>query len=210
MKRCYNFAVRRIVMVLFFFLILSGLSLSQTEAFKVKSPNNASLFYVQSDGSIGIDTSTTLGSLTVNGNNGVIAAGTFGSGTALSLGGGTRMMWYPLKAAFRVGEVFGTQWDDANIGGYSFASGNNTIASDNSSTAMGDNTTASGYSSTAMGNITTASGVYSTAMGDSTTASGYSSTAMGNGTTASGVYSTAMGNSTTASGYSSTAMGNGT
>src|ERR1035438_8680575 len=173
MKRCYNFAVRRIVMVLFFFLILSGLSLSQTEAFKVKSPNNASLFYVQSDGSIGIDTSTTLGSLTVNGNNGVIAAGTFGSGTALSLGGGTRMMWYPLKAAFRVGEVFGTQWDNANIGGYSFASGDNTIASDNSSTAMGSNTTASGFSSTAMGNSTTASGTGSTALGNYSSTNGH-------------------------------------
>src|ERR1035438_9181317 len=222
MKQCYNFAARRIVMILFFFLILSGLSLSQTEAFKVKSPNNASLFYVQSDGSIGIDTSTTLGSLTVNGNNGVIAAGTFGSGTALSLGGGTRMMWYPLKAAFRVGEVLSTQWDDANIGGYSFATGYNTIASNSFSTAMGSYTTASGNSSIAMGSYTKASGNYSTAMGYSTTASGYysiamgsyttasgnSSTAKGYSTTASGYYSIAMGSNTTASGYSSTAMGN--
>src|ERR1035438_1363850 len=203
MKRCYNFAVRRIVMVLFFFLILSGLSLSQTEAFKVKSPNNASLFYVQSDGSIGIDTSTTLGSLTVNGNNGVIATGTFGSGTALSLGGGTRMMWYPLKAAFRVGEVFGTQWDDANIGGYSFASGYNTTASGYISTAMGALTTASGNSSIAMGYYTTASGNSSIAMGYSTTASGYSSIAMGYYTTASGVQSTAMGYYASTNGHQS-------
>ncbi|MHB8579984.1 MAG: tail fiber domain-containing protein [Ignavibacteriaceae bacterium] len=193
MKQCYNFAARRIVMILFFFLILSGLSFSQTEAFKVKSPSNASLFYVQSDGSIGVDTSTTLGSLTVNGNNGIIATGTYGSGTALSLGAGTRMMWYPQKAAFRVGGVPGSQWDDSNIGPYSIASGGGTTASGFYSNAMGYNTTASGNSSTAMGSGTTASGFYSTAMGFGTTASGSSSTAMGYGTTASGYYSTAMG-----------------
>ncbi len=187
------FAARRIVMILFFFLILSGLSFSQTEAFKVKSPTNASLFYVQSDGSVGVDTSTILGSLTVNGNNGIIAAGTFGSGIALSLGAGTRMMWYPLKAAFRVGEVFGTEWDDANIGGNSFATGSNTTASGFHSTAMGVNTLASGNNSTAMGIFTTAGGNTSTAMGVFTIASGDYSTAMGFYTTASGNYSTAMG-----------------
>ena len=224
MKQCYNFAVRKIVMILSFFLIFSGISFSQTEAFKVKSPNNASLFYVQSDGSIAVDTSAILGSLTVNGNNGIIATGTFGSGTALNLGAGTRMMWYPLKAAFREGNANGSQWDDANIGDYSFASGYSTTASGYSSSAMGysttasgyyssamgQGTTASGYSSTAIGYYTTASGQYSTAMGEAKTASGYSSTAIGNNTTASGNYSTAMGYYTTASGNNSTAMGGGT
>ncbi|MHB8579985.1 MAG: tail fiber domain-containing protein [Ignavibacteriaceae bacterium] len=179
MKQCYNFAVRRIVMILFFFLILSGLSFSQTEAFKVKSPSNASLFYVQSDGSVAVDTSTALGSLTVNGNNGIIATGKFGSGTTLNLGQGTRMMWYPQKAAFRVGAVPASQWDDSNIGGYSIASGWSTAASGLYSTATGIFTTASGNSSTAMGNGTTASGFNSTAMGHNTTASGDYSTAMG-------------------------------
>lgn len=38
-------------------------------------------------------------------------------------GPGTRMMWYPDKAAFRVGTVNGTHWNKDSIGLYSFASG---------------------------------------------------------------------------------------
>lgn len=108
-------------------------------------------------------------------------------------GAGTRMMWIPSRSAFRVGTVDGSQWDAANIGLFSFASGYNT--------------TASGWASTTIGNNTTASGDVSTAMGSYNTASGFSSTTMGLATTASGNYSTAMGWYTTASGNSSTAMG---
>jgi hypothetical protein len=122
-------------------------------------------------------------------------------------GSGTRMMWYPDKAAFRVGRVQGTQWDKDSIGNYSVAMGSNTKAKGDFSTAMGHITTASGIRSTAMGWETTALGNNSTAMGDSTTASGFVSTAMGSATTASGYISTAMGIYTTASGHSSTAMG---
>ena len=89
------------------------------------------------------------------------------------------MMWYPKKAAFRVGYVDGTQWDDGNIGYYSIA--------------MGYETTASATASTAMGSSTTASGPYSTAMGIDTTASGDFSTAMGRSITADGIYSFGIG-----------------
>ena len=90
------------------------------------------------------------------------------------------------------------------------AMGLETIASGPASTAMGSGTTASGDISTAMGSYTTASGFYSTAIGISTIASGDISTAMGSGTTASGDISTAMGENTTASGFYSTAMGSNT
>jgi hypothetical protein len=113
------------------------------------------------------------------------------------------------NAAFRAGGVDGTQWDDINRGGHSFATGVNTTAKGDYSTAMGFDTYASGDGSTAMGQYTLASGYISTAMGQYTTASGNYSTAMGNGTTASGIYSTAMGYGTTASGDYSTAMGKG-
>jgi len=149
---------------------------------------------------------TFTGAQTINGNltqtgtatnltltNGFVTSGTFGSGSIPATGGGTRMMFYPGNAAFRAGNVSGTQWDDANIGNYS--------------TAMGDSTTASGLYSTAMGQNTIASGSRSTALGLDTTASHIASTAMGIGTTASGLYSTAMGDNTTASGDYSTAMG---
>ena len=188
---------------------------------------------------VDLTTAQSIGGLkTFTSNNGLLATGTNGAGTASSLGAGTRMMWYPLKSAFRAGYVNGIQWDDVNIGNYSVAmgadtkaSGNystalgtNSIASGESSSAMGEGAIASGISSTAMGRLTTANGYYSTAMGFLTNASGtatttmgesskaigYASTAMGYSTTASGISSTAMGRHTTASGETSTSMGLGT
>jgi hypothetical protein len=64
-------------------------------------------------------------------------------------GAGRRMLWYTDKAAFRVGFVDGTQWD--NIGAYSFASGYNTKASGLMSTAMGSNTIAKSNTSLVIG-----------------------------------------------------------
>ncbi len=158
-------------------------------------------------GKVGINKTTPTAQLHVSGTEGLLAEGTYGSGTALNLGTGTRMHWYPQKAAFRAGYVDGTQWDDANIGAYSTALGYCTTASGYYSMAMGANITASGDYSTAMGEGTTASGENSTAMGRYTTAEGFSSIAMNGQTTASGMYSIAMGMSTTASGNYSTAMG---
>jgi trimeric autotransporter adhesin len=138
---------------------------------------------------------------------GFVARGAIDGGTIPATGTGVRLMWYPGKAAFRTGRVTGNQWDDANVGTYSVATGYNTTASGYASTVMGNYTTASGSASTAMGNNTTASGTASTAMGSRTTASGYYSTAMGDNTTASSTASTAIGEGTTASAYASTAMG---
>ena len=125
----------------------------------------------------------------------ILASGTAGSTPASDLG--TRIMWIPAKSAFRAGRIAGTppntQWDDANIGDTSFATGLNTLANGSCSTAMGYGGTASNGRSTAMGFKTIASGLNSTAMGDTTSASGGDSTAMGYNTTASGQYSTAMG-----------------
>ena len=104
----------------------------------------------------------------------LLITGNFGYGwTVPNLGAGSRMLWYPRKGAFRAGSVNATQWDNANIGSYSFGSGRNTIASEVYSTAMGYNTTASGRYSTAMGGSTTASGAYSTAIGIGTRAPGF-------------------------------------
>jgi hypothetical protein len=124
-----------------------------------------------------------------NADGGLLAPGEFGTGTIPTEGAGTRLMWYPAKAAFRAGAVKdilggtdgtdGTEWNADNVGDYS--------------TAFGANTTASGNVSTAMGSGTQASGLVSTAMGDETQASGYASTAMGEAAQAIGVASTAMG-----------------
>jgi hypothetical protein len=125
--------------------------------------------------------------------NGFAVTGTLGSGTSPASGPGTRLMWYPGKAAFRAGSVDAGQWDDASVGQYS--------------TAMGLLTTASGAVSTALGSHTIASGLDATALGSFTMASGDRSTAIGLGTVASGAATTALGRSTTASGDRSTAMG---
>jgi hypothetical protein len=139
-------------------------------------------------------------------------------------GAGSRMLWYPQKAAFRVGAVDDTQWDKDSIGRFSFSSGQNTkangeastsmgyytIASGNYSTSLGNATTASGIGSTSMGYISIASGNYSTCMGLNTLAAGDYSTTMGINTLASGDYSTSMGALTNAGGDYSTSMGNGT
>ena len=122
-------------------------------------------------------------------------------------GAGRRLMWYPDKAAFRVGYTYSTEWDSVNIGAYSIAMGYNTVSSGNYTTAMGLGVTASGTYSTAMGYATKASGNFSTTIGAYTTASGSNSTAMGYGATASGGSSTAMGSKTNASGNYATAMG---
>ncbi len=175
--------------------------------------------YNKNTGNVGIGTSTpsallqTYGTGTGEGN--VLFVGTYKTtpGAAPASGAGTRMMWYPDKAAFRAGcvdGVHGAYWDTDSIGKYSVSFGYNTKAKGNNSTAMGWLSEASGYYSTAMGFYTTASANVSTAMGNQTTASGNYSTAMGKQTTASGEYSTAMGWITTASEDFSTAMGNRT
>jgi hypothetical protein len=147
--------------------------------------------------------------LQLNDDGGLIAPGTIDTGTIPVEGPGTRLMWHPAQAAFRAGRVTGTQWNNANVGHHSVATGYNTTASGGFSTAMGFGTSASGQSATAMGEGTTAIGISTTAMGYQTTARGRYGTAMGSQTTVTGLgfAATAMGESTTATGRVSTAMG---
>ena len=153
-------------------------------------------------------------------------------------GAGSRMMWYPSRAAFRSGHVTGAQWDHGNVGLFSVAAGYNAVASSNSTVALGEGTLAIGGNSVAIGLQSEASGTASVALGwgvtaanqasmafgRSTEAFGFSSTAFGYQTiasnsyatsfgyqtVASGTFSTAGGRSTTASGSSSTAFGHNT
>lgn len=80
-------------------------------------------------------------------------------------GAGTRMMWYPNKAAFRAGSISGTQWDAANIGEYSVAIGQDVRASAANATAFGLRSTAAQVTSFAAGEDNTASGASSVALG---------------------------------------------
>ncbi|MFM2307548.1 MAG: hypothetical protein RLZZ367_2217, partial [Bacteroidota bacterium] len=99
--------------------------------------------------------------------DGLQVTGTFGSGTALALSGaGTRMFFYPAKAAFRAGRVSGTEWDAANVGNYSAAFGENNRAS-------GSHTFVSGYGNTVTGARSMVSGFASSANGVNSFAGGY-------------------------------------
>jgi hypothetical protein len=108
-------------------------------------------------------------------------------------GSGTRMMWFPDKAAFRVGGVSDTRWDDAYIGSFSNAMGYNATALGNVSLAFGSYTTASNTCSVAIGYCAVSSGAFATSLGNNTTASGYGSTAIGDHTVTASYLSTAMG-----------------
>lgn len=101
----------------------------------------------------------------VNVDGGTTLGGEYGAGAVPMEGSGTRLMWYPRKAAFRAGYINGTQWDDANIG--------------NSSVAMGESVRASGDNAVAMGLRTVAANQSSFAVGEDNVASGYASVAMG-------------------------------
>ena len=163
------------------------------------------------------------GAVTIDGTDGLVSTGVYTSGAIAPSGPGTRMVWNPRKAAFRAGDVDGTQWDDENIGIRSVAFGLRTTASGNSSSAFGQfstasgdvatafgRSTASGLFSTSFGVLSTASGDYSTVFGVSTDSTGNISTAFGYNTTASGDISLAYGQGTNASGELSTAFGHGT
>ena len=155
-------------------LVIFVVSLSaQVTSVKLPRADSLASFQVQDNGSATL--------LRLNGDGGFYVGGTAATGVIPVEGYGARLMWYPAKAAFRAGHTAkaGTEWDDANVGVYSTAMGNGTIASGISSTAMGNGTIASGSSSTAMGYQAVASGNYSTAMGAVTMANGDASTAMG-------------------------------
>jgi hypothetical protein len=113
--------------------------------------------------------------------SGFVAKGVLGVGIIPFTGAGERMMWHPQKAAFRAGSIgsAGTQWDESNVGYYTWAGGYNTIALGLASFAMG-------YQSTAVGS-------YSNALGYTANADGTGAVAIGYRTTADADYSVAIG-----------------
>ncbi len=143
-------------------------SLSGSYVVNGTSQQSSANFNISGNGTIG-GNSIVNGSLLVKGS----------SATTPISGAGTRMMFVPSLGAFRAGAVDGTQWDNANIGLYSFAGGFDVKAT--------------GQSSVVIGASSRATNSYSTAIGTSNEALGYSSTAFGTSNTASGNYSTTLG-----------------
>ncbi len=117
------------------------------------------------------------------------------------------MIWYPKKAAFRAGQVYGDHWDESNIGIESVAMGVDTKASGSYSTAIGVNCQASGTASVSMGDYNVSSGIYSTTLGSACEATKMSSTAIGHSSKATGASSTAIGNEIDAEAFNSFVIG---
>ena len=182
---------------------------------------NTERMRIKANGLIGVGIDEPLADFHVNNTNGVLYTGSFGTGTIPTEGSGTRMMWYPRKAAFRSGRVTGVQWNDGLIGEYSFGAGYNVRATQDYSVAFGFNTQATGEGAMAVGNASIASGDYSFAAGHNPQATGDHSIALGRGAiasaesaiaigyhpTANANYALSLGNYTLANGVSSVAMG---
>ncbi len=177
------------------------------------------------DLSVGIGTNTPEFRLTLDKgagtpDGGILAIGTFGSGAKLDTNGaGTRLIWYPKKAAFRAGRIPATQWDDVNIGNYSVSFGGEasgisslTFTSGRSqgdySCGIGGAWLASGdYSTILSGWGGTTAGLYSLGIGMVAVSSGESTTAIGQVARASGKEGTSLGIDNLAAGDYSTSLG---
>ncbi len=121
-------------------------------------------------------------------------------------GPGRRMLWFPGRAAFRVGYA-GNEWNQDSIGLWSFAAGWGTKAKGDAAIAFGYLNAASGYASTAFGISTIASGEAAFAAGYRSKAIATLATAIGEEVTASGDYSFAAGYATNAKAISSATFG---
>lgn len=195
--------------------------------------SSASRLVIDATGNVGIGTTTPnstaklhveLGTSTTNG---MLVTGTYTTtATIPDLGAGSRMIYYPGKAAFRAGRVTGTQWNNANVGLYSFAAGNNNTALGDGSAALGDgnivnpsnalaagvtNTvTASGFNGIALGSNNYVNNNSAVAVGGSNSANGNTSFSAGFSNTSGGSQAVTIGRYNTANGIASVAMGNRT
>ncbi|MHC4666531.1 MAG: hypothetical protein ACYS9T_11355, partial [Planctomycetota bacterium] len=174
-----------------------------------------------STGNVGIGTPSPEFKLTLDNDGGIIAKGTYNSGVDLTVSGaGTRLIWYPKKAAFRAGRVSGGQWDDPNIGTWSVAMGEDNTASGNWATvgggllntsSGGTATVGGGYSNTASGGHTTIGGGFENTASASTATvgGGFENTARGvHATVGGGYYNDANGiGATVPGGYDNAASG---
>lgn len=143
----------------------------------------------------------------VRNDGGFYARGDLGVGTIPRTGPGYRTMWYPFRAAFRSGQAIGTEWDDANVGFFSWAGGTNATASQLASFAFGSAVTATASSAVAFGKSVDVSGTAGFGAGSHSSCNGLACVAIGNNATADGGSATALGFNVTANADVSTAIG---
>jgi hypothetical protein len=124
-------------------------------------------------------------------------------------GAGTRFVWHPCRGSVRFGRVptAQTNWDDANMDDFTFAGGNQVIASGYGAFAYGDQVTASSTVGVGFGSGVTVSGTAGFSAGASNVCSGFACTAIGYTVRAGGQGSVALGYRTTANNDYSVALG---
>jgi len=146
---------------------------------------------------IGIGTTTPIDLFHAElGTNGFLVTGSYDGLSIPNLGKGTRMVFYPRKAAFRAGSVYNVAdcWNDPNVGAYSSAFGMDCKASGIYSVSMGLNNSAVGAKSFSAGNSNASNGPGSISLGQNNVSNGLSSTTFGDSNNSSGSYSTSGGN----------------
>ena len=124
-------------------------------------------------------------------------------------GAGTRFEWHPCRGAVRFGRVptAQTNWDDANMDDFTFAGGNQVIASGYGAFAYGDQVTVSSTVGVGFGSAVTVSGTAGFSAGAQNVCSGFACTAIGYTVRAGGQGSVALGYRTTANNDYSVALG---
>jgi len=163
------------------------------------------------DGNVGIRADTPEFKLTLGEDGGILAKGSINSGASLvSTGYGSKMIWYPRKAAFRAGYQVGDEWNDAMIGKYSIALGSTVEASGDYSFAAGWSNIASGPSSIAMGILAEAGAQDAIAIGNSVEATGSYAMAIGQYSSAENDYSATFGKNLNATADGAMVIGSGT
>jgi hypothetical protein len=124
-------------------------------------------------------------------------------------GAGTRFMWDPCRGSVRFGRVPTGQnnWDDVNLDDFTFAGGNQVIASGYGAFAYGDQVTVSSTVGVGFGSAVTVSGTAGFSAGASNVCSGFACTAIGYTVRAGGQGAVALGYRTTANNDNSVTIG---
>lgn len=124
-------------------------------------------------------------------------------------GAGTRFVWHPCRGSLRFGRVPAgqTSWDDANMDDFTFAGGNQVVASGYGGFAYGDQVTVTSTVGVGFGSGITVSGTAGFSAGASNVCSGFACTAIGYTVRAGGQGSVALGYRTTANNDYAVAIG---
>jgi hypothetical protein len=124
-------------------------------------------------------------------------------------GAGTRFEWHPCRGSLRFGRVptGQTNWDDANMDDFTFAGGNQVVASGYGAFAYGDQVTVSSTVGVGFGSAVTVSGTAGFSSGASNVCSGFACTALGYTVRAGGQGAVAIGYRVTANNDNSVSIG---